>query len=104
PLKELGSSQSVKSIIASMAIEGSLAGLDATVLNSSGVVQTAPPYNPTFPRLSDGEWQHTVQRVAEIVLEQQLARLPLSWRRLNWLIITILIVQTGSKKSSTLAE
>lgn len=34
-LKELGSSQSVKSIIASMAIEGSLAGLDATVLNSS---------------------------------------------------------------------
>ncbi len=64
-LKELGSSQSVKSIISSMAIEGSLAGLDATVLNSSGVVQTAPPYNPTFPCLSDGEWQHTVQRVAE---------------------------------------
>ncbi len=47
-LKELGSSQSVKSIIASMAIEGSLAGLDATVLNSSGVVQTAPPITPPF--------------------------------------------------------
>ncbi|HGJ5855568.1 DUF637 domain-containing protein [Arsenophonus nasoniae] len=64
-LKELGSSQSVKSIIASMAIEGSLAGLDTTVFsNGDSVAHSAQPYNPTFPRFSDGEWQHTVQRVA----------------------------------------
>lgn len=51
-------------ISAASASKGSLAGLDATVLNSSGVVQTARPYNPTYPHLSDGEWQHIVQRVA----------------------------------------
>lgn len=63
-LKELGGSQSVKSIIASMAIEGSLAGLDTTVLsNGDSVAHSAQHYNPTFPRFSDGEWQHTVQRV-----------------------------------------
>ncbi|MFV9998187.1 MAG: DUF637 domain-containing protein [Arsenophonus endosymbiont of Dermacentor nuttalli] len=64
-IKELCNSQSVKSIITSMAIEGSLAGLDTTILNSGdSVAQTTTPYNPTFPILSDGEWQHTVQRVA----------------------------------------
>ncbi|HGJ5877389.1 MAG TPA: DUF637 domain-containing protein [Arsenophonus sp.] len=55
-LKELGNSQSVKSIITSMAIKGSLAGLDTTVLNSGdSVTQAATSYNPTFPILSDGE-------------------------------------------------
>ncbi|WGM03164.1 DUF637 domain-containing protein [Arsenophonus nasoniae] len=46
-------------------MEGSLAGLDTTVFsNGDSVAHSAQPYNPTFPRFSDGEWQHTVQRVA----------------------------------------
>ncbi|MGJ8514133.1 two-partner secretion domain-containing protein [Carnimonas bestiolae] len=57
--KELGSSHSVKSIIASMAINGSLSGLDAVAFGKAPT-----PNSGILPRLNDGQWNAVAGRVA----------------------------------------
>ncbi|WP_328592337.1 DUF637 domain-containing protein [Yersinia alsatica] len=59
--KELGSKSSVKSLATSMAVGGALSGFDAAI----GFDSTANSAHATkLPRLSNGDWSKTAQRVA----------------------------------------
>lgn len=60
-LKDLGSKSSVKSLATSMAVGGALSGFDAVI----GFDSTANSAHATkLPRLSNGDWSKTAQRVA----------------------------------------
>ncbi|AJJ10555.1 hypothetical protein CH64_3323 [Yersinia rohdei] len=59
--KELGSKSSVKSLVTSMAVGGALSGFDAAL----GFDSTAnSAHAAELPRLSNGDWSKTAQRVA----------------------------------------
>ncbi|MDE1475125.1 DUF637 domain-containing protein [Xenorhabdus bovienii] len=66
-LKEMGSSQTVKSTVTSMAIGGALSGFDQAMgwtAAKDGANAAASSTNSNVPLLSKGDWIKTAQRVA----------------------------------------